>query len=77
MLRALKNPVSSCPSTVQVLDYHGSRPATAVADGSHAEPGLVLLQHVEQSDNDATAACAEGMPERDRTTEDVDPDFFM
>lgn len=64
---------STITSPVHVLDHHSRGATTAVADGSNAVLGLVLLQHVEQSDDDAAAAGTDGVSERNSTAKDVDP----
>src|SRR5438105_3972369 len=58
----------------ETLDGEGDGVSAAEAEGSDAALEVAALQFVEQRDEDARAACADGMAERDRAA--IHVNFF-
>src|SRR6478609_6446158 len=76
---AMPPPIWPAPMTpifctcILSLDHHGDRLAAADAQRRHAALLALALQRIQQRRQDARARGADGMPERDRAAQHVDP----
>ena len=71
-MRTIKKVTKMPPNTAAGSAAQYSRVLT-VADGRDAHASALAAQHVEQRDDEAGAAGAEGMPEGHGTAKNVDP----